>query len=171
MQISWIGYPGTTGLSTMDYRVLMHTQREPAGLEQQLTENIMFIEMRKVFEPHADSPPVNTLPALRNGYITFGSFNRPKKINDEVLRVWASILVRYPESKLIIGFMVDEKMIETLSEKLVSFGAQASQLSFKRRAGLLSTFPTTTKSIFCWMPSRIRGEPQATMAVGWACRH
>ncbi|ATF92122.1 methyltransferase [Cedecea neteri] len=167
VQISWIGYPGTTGLSTMDYRVLMHTQREPAGLEQQLTENIMFIEMRKVFEPHADSPPVNTLPALRNGYITFGSFNRPKKINDEVLRVWASILVRYPESKLIIGFMVDEKMIETLSEKLVSFGAQASQLSFKRRAGLieylsyhheidilLDAFPYTggtTSNHGCWM--------------------
>lgn len=167
VQISWIGYPGTTGLSTMDYRILTATLAQPADLEQQLTESIMFIEMRKFFEPHPQSPDIQPLPALKNGWLTFGSFNRPKKINDEVLRVWAKILTLYPESRFVIGFMNDDKMVAAMTKKLQQLGIDESRLIFKRRASLvdylayhheidilLDAFPYsggTTSNHACWM--------------------
>nr|WP_166991529.1 MULTISPECIES: bifunctional class I SAM-dependent methyltransferase/glycosyltransferase [unclassified Enterobacter] len=167
VQISWIGYPGTTGLKTMDYRIVTATLAEPADLEQQLTESIMFIEMRKFFEPDPQSPDIETLPALKNGYLTFGSFNRPKKINDEVLRVWASILAQSPDAKFVIGFMNDEKMVAEMTRKLELLGIAPSRLIFKKRAPLLDylayhneidilldAFPYsggTTSNHACWM--------------------
>jgi predicted O-linked N-acetylglucosamine transferase (SPINDLY family) len=167
VQISWIGYPGTTGLSTMDYRIVTATLAEPADLEQQLTESIMFIEMRKFFEPDPQSPDIAPLPALKNGYLTFGSFNRPKKINDEVLRVWATILTQCPDAKFIIGFMNDEKMVAGMTRKLERLGIDPSRLIFKKRAPLLDylayhheidilldAFPYsggTTSNHACWM--------------------
>ncbi|MCQ6483085.1 hypothetical protein NPN19_24945, partial [Vibrio parahaemolyticus] len=84
-----IGYPGTTGVPAMDYRLLSSTLASPPGLAEQFTEQILWVPMRKIFEPHPQSPDVNPLPALRNGHLTFASFNRPKKINDEVLELWA----------------------------------------------------------------------------------
>lgn len=131
VQISWIGYPGTTGLAEMDYRLLYSTLAKSTGLQAQLTERIMFVEIRKLFEPHPQSPDVNTLPALRNGYLTFGSFNRPKKINDNVLNVWAEILKQYPESKLLLGFMNDDEMIASMKKRFAKLGVPAERLLFR----------------------------------------
>lgn len=136
LQMTWIGYPGTTGVPAMDYRLLSATFSSPPGLAEQFTEQILWLPMRKDFEPHPQSPEVNTLPALRNGYLTFASFNRPKKINDEVLKVWAQILTREPSAKLLLGFMADKEMIEMLTRQLTSFGVRPDQLIFKTRAGL-----------------------------------
>lgn len=131
VQISWIGYPGTTGLAQMDYRLLYATLAKSKGLQEQLTERIMFIETRKLFEPHPQSPEINPLPALSNGYVTFGSFNRPKKINDHVLQVWAKVMTASPEAKLLLGFMTDEGMVASVKKRLMSLGVREEQLIFR----------------------------------------
>lgn len=131
VQISWIGYPGTTGLAQMDYRLLYATLAKSTGLQEQLTERIMYVETRKLFEPYPQSPGVNPLPALSNGYITYGSFNRPKKINERVLRVWAEVLKAYPQAKLLLGFMTDENIIASMKTRLMRFGVREDQLIFR----------------------------------------
>ncbi|ELQ6199706.1 methyltransferase regulatory domain-containing protein [Cronobacter sakazakii] len=137
LQMTWIGYPGTTGVPAMDYRLLSSTLASPPGLAEQFTEQILWVPMRKIFEPHPQSPDVNPLPALRNGHLTFASFNRPKKINDEVLELWAKILVREPSAKLLMGFMADDEMIAMMTRRLTHFGARPEQLIFRTRTGLI----------------------------------
>src|SRR5690606_34709291 len=75
VQITWIGYPGTTGMKEMDYILLSSSLAQSDTLQQQLVEKAMFVATRKSFEPHPLSPDINPLPALKNGYITFASFN------------------------------------------------------------------------------------------------
>lgn len=136
IQISWIGYPGTTGISKMDYRLLKSTLRYLDDLESHLVEKIIFIDMPTIFRPEPDCPPINALPALKNGYFTFGSLNRPKKINNDVLRVWAQILLRCPQSRLLIGFMCGDDMIASLRKRLVNLGVNPEQLIFRNRMPL-----------------------------------
>lgn len=156
VQITWIGYPGTTGINQMDYILLPTTLTHSRVLREQLSENIMFVETRKCFEPHPLSPEVNELPALRNGYITFGSFNRAKKLNDHVLGVWAKIMRAYPQSKLLMGFMADRDMSAAMLKRMQSMGITEDRMIFRERVGmeqylsyhheidiLLDTFPYT----------------------------
>lgn len=131
VQITWIGYPGTTGMKEMDYIILPATLVNSPRLEEQLSEKAMYITSRKCFEPHRLAPEVNVLPALRNGYITFGSFNRSKKINDQVLGVWARLLLDYPESKLLIGFMTDNDMIASMAKRMLTLGITQDRLIFR----------------------------------------
>lgn len=137
LQMTWIGYPGTTGVPAMDYRLLSSTLASPPGMTEQFTEQILWVPMRKIFEPHPQSPDVNSLPALRNGHLTFASFNRPKKVNDDVLELWAQILVREPSAKLLMGFMADDEMITMMTRRLTHFGARPEQLIFRTRTGLI----------------------------------
>ncbi|QCR93646.1 methyltransferase domain-containing protein [Enterobacter ludwigii] len=131
IQITWIGYPGTTGLKEMDYILLSASLVQSQALEKQLVENAMFVATRKSFEPHPLSPDINPLPALRNGYITFASFNRSKKINDQVLNAWASILTGYPEARLLIGNMTDAEMILAMTKRLQQRGISRDRLLFR----------------------------------------
>lgn len=137
LQMTWIGYPGTTGVPAMDYRLLSSTLASPPGMTEQFTEQILWVPMRKIFEPHPQSPDVNSLPALRNGHLTFASFNRPKKVNDDVLELWAQILAREPSAKLLMGFMADDEMITMMTRRLTHFGARPEQLIFRTRTGLI----------------------------------
>lgn len=156
IQLTWIGYPGTTGISQMDYILLPTTLTQSQVLRDQLTEKIMFVETRKHFEPHPQSPEINELPARRNGYITFGSFNRAKKLNDHVLGVWAKIMLAYPESKLLMGFMTDADMVAAMTKRMQKLGITEDRLIFRGLAELdeylayhheidilLDTFPYT----------------------------
>ncbi len=136
VQITWIGYPGTTGIKNMDYILLSTNLARSQVLAEQLSEKAIFFETRKCFDPHPHCPEVNTLPALRNGYITFASFNRPKKINDYVLNTWASILRGYPEAKLLMGNMADDEMIAAMTQRFNERGIAEERLIFRRLAGM-----------------------------------
>ncbi|WP_047836233.1 tetratricopeptide repeat protein [Burkholderia gladioli] len=103
VQMTWLGYPGTTGLDAMDYYL-----GDPFGLpfgemERQYTEKIIQLPAGGTFRPADNAPPVNLLPALHNGYVTFGSFNRLNKLRREVIAVWARILRAVPDSRMRIG--------------------------------------------------------------------
>jgi protein O-GlcNAc transferase len=103
IQISWIGYLATTGLSTIDYKI-SDNYADPFGqTEQFYTENLIRLpESFLCYLPDQDSPDVGPLPALSAGHITFGSFNNFSKVTPEVFSVWAKILKELPDSHLIL---------------------------------------------------------------------
>ena len=137
VQMTWIGYPATTGMKAIDYRIVPDTILNVPKMQEQFSEHLLYVRMEKTFEPNEQSPDVNELPAIKNGYITFCSFNRPKKINNDVLNVWASILLRLPNAKLMIGFMDDLDVINSISEFMENKGVSNSQLIFKGKMTML----------------------------------
>lgn len=167
VQMSWIGYPGTTGLAQMDYRIATSALGKPGEMDDQYTEKLIYMPLRNFFAPSPLSPKINRLPALSNGYFTYGSFNRPKKLNDAVFALWAEIMTSNPSTKLLIGFMDDDEMIARYRKKLCALGIQDNQLIFRKTANfetylhmhhevdlLLDSFPYTggtTTSHAVWM--------------------
>jgi predicted O-linked N-acetylglucosamine transferase (SPINDLY family) len=103
LQATWIGYAGTTGLQGMDY-LLADQHLLPQGrYDDQFTESIVNLPLGAPFLPEPAAPPVNDLPALRNGYLTFGSFHRASKLSREVIAQWARLLHAVPDSKMLLG--------------------------------------------------------------------
>ena len=105
VQATWIGYPNTTGLSRMDYRIT-DTLSDPIGQTDSLhTEKLARLpDCFSCFAPPKESPEVGALPARNNGEIMFGSFNNLTKINDHVIATWARILVGMPKSRLTLKY-------------------------------------------------------------------
>lgn len=103
VQVTWLGYPNTTGLSAMDYRLTDGFADPPGMTEQFHSEKLVRLpECFSCYQPPRDAPDVARLPALKNGYVNFGSFNNLAKINREVMTVWAKILQAVPDSRLIL---------------------------------------------------------------------
>ena len=103
IQVSWIGYLATTGLSTMDYKIADNYTDPPGKTEQFYTEKLIRLpESFLCYLPDKDSPEVGPLPALSTGHITFGSFNNFAKVTPEVFTLWARILNELPDSRLIL---------------------------------------------------------------------
>jgi predicted O-linked N-acetylglucosamine transferase (SPINDLY family) len=103
VQVSWLGYPGTTGLETIDYR-LTDSLLEPPGAEPAASSETPFRlpDCWSCYEPPAGFPAVGGLPASRLGYVTFGSLNNFCKINERVLDLWAQILRAVEGSRLVL---------------------------------------------------------------------
>ncbi len=101
-QVSWLGYVNTTGLPVIDYR-LTDTVADPPGMEAYYSETLLRLPNAFFcYEPPAQVPEVGTLPALARGLITFGSLNNPAKITEEVISLWAKVLLQVPDSRLIM---------------------------------------------------------------------
>jgi predicted O-linked N-acetylglucosamine transferase (SPINDLY family) len=102
VQATWLGYPGTTGLSQMDYRIT-DAVSDPAGAEEWHTERLLRIEpLFLAFQPPAGAPEVGPAPILNNGRITFGSFNQLRKLSSAASRLMARVLVATPGSNLLL---------------------------------------------------------------------
>ena len=102
IQVTWMGYVTTTGLSTMDWRVT-HTDADPPGTESHYTEKLWRLQGTMwCYRPLPEMPPVTASPFERKGHITFGSFNRYSKNGSPVLAAWANILERVAGSRLLL---------------------------------------------------------------------
>jgi len=100
IQITWIGYAGTTGMTAMDY-LIADRFHVPPHLEAHYRERILRMPDSYVcFDPPVEAPAVGPLPAHAQGYITFGSFNNLAKLTPEVIATWAEIVRRIPDSRL-----------------------------------------------------------------------
>jgi len=103
VQISWIGYPATTGLSTMDYKIV-DNYTDPTGMTEEFyTEKLLRMpESFLSYLPDNDSPDIKELHALTSDHIAFGSFNIFAKVSPEAVTVWSKILETIPNSRLIM---------------------------------------------------------------------
>jgi predicted O-linked N-acetylglucosamine transferase (SPINDLY family) len=103
VQISYLGYPNTTGLDTVDYR-LTDQWTDPEGEADRLcTEKLVRMPQGFLcYGPSAQTPEVADLPAVQNGYVTFGSFNQLAKVTPESIALWSAILKASPGARLLL---------------------------------------------------------------------
>lgn len=109
VQVSWLGYPGTTGLKRMDWR-FTDCLSDPVGSDEFHSEKLYRFNVPSSYAPLVKAPElrkdpkyhVNPTPALLNGYVTFGSCNNLAKINQKVIQCWSGILQVVPGSKILI---------------------------------------------------------------------
>lgn len=102
IQVSWLGYFATTGVAAMDY-LIADPWTLPQSEEINFTEKIWRLpETRLCFTPPALVLDVLPLPALANGYVTFGCFNNLAKMNDTVVARWAQIVLTVSDSRLFL---------------------------------------------------------------------
>lgn len=100
VQASWLGYFATTGVAEIDYFLADNTG-VPAEQCQHFTETIRYLpDTRLCFSAPQDDVPVAPLPALSNGYITFGCFQNLSKMGENVLALWSEILTALPDARL-----------------------------------------------------------------------
>lgn len=102
VQVSWLGYFASTGMAEMDYFLADHVS-VPAEWHSHFSECVWYLPDTRLCMAHPLSPdlfPVNQLPALSAGYITFGCFQALGKVNDAVLKAWAQVMTRVPGSRL-----------------------------------------------------------------------
>jgi len=103
VQVTYLGYPDTTGLPTMDYRITDNLA-DPAGQTDHLhTEELTRLPKSFLcYKPPEEAPEVSNSPALNTGYVTFGSFNDRAKITPETVKIWSAILKSVANSRLIL---------------------------------------------------------------------
>lgn len=132
LQVSWIGYPMTTGLQAMDYYLSDRYFSPPGMFDAQFTEKLVRLPASAPFLPPAEAPDINPAPALANGYITFGSFNRPSKISRKVIARWAKLLRILPDARMVMAGMTEDGITETLRNWFADDGIAGDRLDFHR---------------------------------------
>ncbi|MCP5177502.1 MAG: tetratricopeptide repeat protein [Moraxellaceae bacterium] len=175
LQITWLGYWASTGFSCMDY-FLADPIGLPTNQHHYFSEKICYLpKTRLCFTPPSSeiAPEVNQLPALINGYITFGCFQNLSKVNDNMLAIWSKILHANPSSKMMFknAQMKDALIKLELIERFESYGVDASQLilegsstrteyfySYYKVDFMLDTFPypggtTTCEALWMGVPT------------------
>lgn len=102
LQISWLGYPESSGVATMDYRLTDAWLEPPSGnqLAHPQEKAALLPDCWTCYEPPTGYPEVNALPSAAGKPFTFGSFNNNCKINGAVLDAWAQLLLATPGSRL-----------------------------------------------------------------------
>jgi len=102
IQLSWLGYCATTGLKEIDY-IIGDNNVIPLGKENNFSEKVWRLPKTYLcFNRPAFENNTSSLPAQKNGHITFGCFNNLKKINTHVIEIWAKILLSIPNSRLFL---------------------------------------------------------------------
>ena len=134
VQINMIGFPSTTGLTGIDYRITDALCDPPGNSDAHNTEKL--IRMPGTFWAYQPPPTdiaVGPLPADDNGYITFTSVNNFTKVTPEVQAMWARLLVAVPGSKLVIqaSVMKSEVMQDRVRARFAAAGVEPDRLDFR----------------------------------------
>lgn len=173
VQITYLGYPNTTGLPAMGYRFTDAIADPPGEADALATEQLVrFAPTAWSYQPSAHAPEVGPLPCLAapDAPVTFGCFNNLAKVTDELLRVWARLLAAVPGSRLLLKGrgLGEEAVQERYRARFAAAGLPAERVELLERTdGLvehlalyhrvdiaLDTFPyhgTTTTCEALWM--------------------
>ena len=179
IQVTYLGYPNTTGLTSMDYR-LTDARADPPGLTDHLyTEKLVRLPHTFLcYTPPEKSPEIEITANRDSSQIIFGSFNNRAKITPEVVRAWAKILTQVSDARIVLksGAFADSETRKILIDLFMENGVERSRIElvshipsmfdhlqlYNRIDIGLDTFPyngTTTTCEALWM-----GVPVITLA-------
>ena len=170
IQVTYLGYPNTTGLPNVDYR-FTDAFADPEEQDQYYSEKLYHLKSGFLsFAPPEEVPDVVAPPCLNNQYITFGSFNNYAKVTTICIEMWSKILQRVDHSRLIIKSKLfnEQGFKQDVTAAFVANGIDAERLTLtghiQSLAGhldaysqvdiALDTFPyngTTTTCEALWM--------------------
>jgi predicted O-linked N-acetylglucosamine transferase (SPINDLY family) len=179
IQVTWLGYPNTSGMTAMDYRITESISDPPGLTDAWHSEKLIRLPGPfSCYRPPAESPPVAPLPAIESGHVTFGCFNIFAKVTPRTIALWAQLLNTIPEARLFLKSMglTDPETTAQIRDAFAQQGIArerielngdrlpvADQLDLYRRVDIaLDTFPyngTTTTCEALWM-----GVPVVTLA-------
>ena len=192
VQVTYLGYPNTTGVPAIDY-LLTDAVADPPDRPTYFTEQAVRLPHGFCcFAPRDDAPAVSELPATRNGYLTVGAPHALGKLSAAVLDLWARVLKEVPNAKLVIARnTLGPGTRDSLREKFVARGVPAERLilqplqsgegeylGFYRDVDItLDSFPWTGHTTSCeslWMgvPTiTLRGQTHAGRMVASVMTH
>jgi len=136
VQVSWLGYPGTTGIAAMDYRLTDPFLDPPGEHDDWYTEKSLrlpnsfwcFDPQLEPLKPTLDLP-TGDLPAIQNGYVTFGSLNNVSRLNPRTLKLWSRVVTKVPNSRLLLSAPHGSAR-ENILGLLAQHGVEASRVEF-----------------------------------------
>lgn len=141
LQVAWLGYPATTGLDSVDYRLTDALADPGPDDERYHTETLWRLPGPFLcFSPPVVAPPVVPPPSATGEPITFGSFNARVKLGDDCLALWARVLAAVPRSRLLvksINGVEESEAREQLVHEFVRHGIAAD------RVEVLASIPAT----------------------------
>ncbi|HKF70952.1 MAG TPA: tetratricopeptide repeat protein [Stellaceae bacterium] len=135
--ITWLGYPDTTGLSTIDYRITDDVS-DPPGAEELYTEQLYRLSTGScVYRPPERAPEVAPLPGRATGAVTFGNFDDPRKISPPTVSAWSSILRALPMARLLLlaREFADTAFAARVLASFQAAGIAPDRLELRRAAG------------------------------------
>ena len=131
VQVTWLGYPCTTGLTAMDYRI-SDACADPVGTSERYYSETLYRlpDTFGCYRPPQDAPKVGVLPAIARGGVTFGSFNNLAKLSPEVRTLWAQVLLAVPGSRLLLKTvsLADAATRRRLTDNFAELGVGAERL-------------------------------------------
>lgn len=137
LQISMIGYPGTTGLPTVDYCISDPILDPPSEKGAAYVEQVARLPLFCCYRPPTESLSVGDLPMRTNGHPTVGIFQSLAKISDSTLKSWRSLFVALPETRLILQAtgLQNPQARDDLRERLRAAGMPLDQVTLKSPSG------------------------------------
>lgn len=130
VQVTWLGYPGTTGMDAMDYRLTDPHLDPPDQHDAFYSErSIRLPETFWCYDPLTADPSPGDLPATKTGVVTFGCLNNFCKVNDVVLALWAAVLRAVPHSQLLLRVPANSSR-QRITTTLQSQGIDADRIRF-----------------------------------------
>ncbi len=128
---TYLGYPNTTGLTAIDYRLTDH-YADPEGMTEAFhSETLVRLPQSFLcYRPFEDGPPLQSPPVTQTGYLTFGCFNNYAKVNPPLLRLWAQVLHAVERSKLMIKLktLTDRGTRQILEAQMLQLGISPDRL-------------------------------------------
>jgi protein O-GlcNAc transferase len=156
VQIAYNGYPGTTGLKTIDYFVTDEAQHPPGSLDvERFTERLLYLSTSRCYRSPDSTISPGKLPADRVGHITFGSLNRPAKLTPAMMKLWGEILLAVKDSKLllVVGTMREEEASRHYAPFFEKMGILKDRLQFatqRRLDDYLALFNRVDVALDCF---------------------
>ncbi len=132
VQITYLGYPATTGMRAMDYR-LSDALLDPAGAaDGYYVERLLRLPHSLwCYRPSPDMPEPGPAPAQRAGAVSFGSLNSMLKLTPQLVALWSRLLLSLPQSRLILATIGPGEARERIAAEFARHGVPAAALSFR----------------------------------------
>jgi predicted O-linked N-acetylglucosamine transferase (SPINDLY family) len=132
VQVTYLGYPATTGMSAMDYRLTDALLDPPGAADACYVERLLRLPHSLwCFRPSASMPEPGPAPCERAGAVSFGSLNSMLKLTPQLTALWSRLLLSLPQARLVLATIAPGEARDRIAAEFARHGVPAAALSFR----------------------------------------